>query len=259
MLPMSEARLLLAHVIRQPAIWLLAHDDEMLPAATVIAFETLLRRRMAGEPVAYLLGQREFYGRDFVTSPAVLIPRPETELLVDIALQKIGVGATANILDLGTGSGCIAITLALECPQARVTAVDTSSAALIIAQENARRLGATVRFLASDWFAALEDERFDLIVGNPPYVAAGDPHLIQGDLRHEPRAALVSGLAGLEAISRIVGVTPEHLVRGGSLWLEHGYGQAAAVHALLVASGFEAIEHHRDLAGIPRLSGGMRK
>lgn len=261
MLPTSEARLLLAHVMGKPAAWLLAHDEQTLPAETLAAFQALLQRRAAGEPVAYLLGRREFYGRDFSVSPAVLIPRPETEFLVEFALKKVGAGDTATILDLGAGSGCIAITLALECPGAQVTAIDASPAALAVAQENARRLApqATVRFLASDWFSALAGERFDLIVSNPPYIAAADPHLAQGDLRHEPRTALASGADGLDAIANIIALAPEHLTPGGGLWLEHGYDQAAAVRALLAAAGFTAIEQHRDLAGIVRISGGRRK
>ncbi|MBI5862195.1 MAG: peptide chain release factor N(5)-glutamine methyltransferase [Rhodocyclales bacterium] len=294
MLPASEARLLLAHVMGKPAAWLLAHDEQTLPAETLAAFQALLQRRVAGEPVAYLLGRREFYGRDFSVSPAVLIPRPETELLVEFALRKVGAGEatalqggraknaqlcrpglsasrggllavadgdTATILDLGAGSGCIAITLALECPGAQVTAIDASPAALAVAQENARRLApqATVRFLASDWFSALAGERFDLIVSNPPYIAAADPHLAQGDLRHEPRTALASGADGLDAIANIIALAPGHLTPGGCLWLEHGYDQAAAVRALLAAAGFTAIEQHRDLAGIVRISGGRMK
>lgn len=258
-LPPGEARLLLAHVVQHPAAWLLAHNEQTLPAAALDTFQMLVRQRAAGEPVAYLLGQREFYGREFSVSPAVLIPRPETELLVEIALEKIGAGTTADILDLGTGSGCIALTLALERPQARATAVDASPAALAVAQENAQRLGAGVRFLLSDWFAALKSERFDLIVGNPPYIAAKDPHLGQGDLRHEPSTALASGEDGLEALSKIIAAAPAHLVPGGSLWLEHGYDQATAIRALLAAAGFTAIEQHMDLAGIVRVSGGTLK
>lgn len=265
-LPMSEARLLLAHVLARPVAWLLAHDDDVLTEVVREDFLALVARREAGEPLAYLLGRREFYGREFTVSPAVLIPRPETELLVELAraelalLQKVGAGDTPTlrptILDLGTGSGCIALTLALECPQTQVTAVDASLGALAAAQDNARRLGANVRCVHSDWFAALEGERFDLIVGNPPYIAAADPHLGQGDLRHEPRSALASGEDGLAAIRRIIREAPTHLQSGGRLWLEHGFDQAAAVRALLTAAGFEAIEQHRDLAGIVRISGG---
>jgi release factor glutamine methyltransferase len=215
-------------------------------------------RRAAGEPVAYLLGLREFYGRDFAVTPDVLIPRPETELLVDIAVEKVGADGTVNILDLGTGSGCLAVTLALELPLARVTAVDVSPAALDVAHGNAARLGARVAFVASDWFAALPPARYDLIVANPPYIAAGDPHLAQGDLRFEPAGALTDHADGLAAIRRIVMAAPHWLVPGGWLFFEHGYDQAAAVHALLADAGFAAIEQRRDLAGIVRASGGRR-
>ncbi|MCK9380796.1 MAG: peptide chain release factor N(5)-glutamine methyltransferase [Sulfuritalea sp.] len=258
-LPASEARLLLGHVLGRPAAWLIAHDDEVLGEAALLSFASLVARRAGGEPVAYLIGQREFFGREFAVSPAVLIPRPETELLVDIALAEVGAGKTAtgavSILDLGTGSGCLAITLALEIPQAQVTAVDASAAALNIARGNAERLGAQLRFLQSDWFAALGSERFDLIVTNPPYIAASDPHLAAGDLRHEPQAALASGADGLDAIRHIITAAPAHLAPGGQLWLEHGYDQAEPVRELLAASGLVDIEQHRDIAGIVRVSG----
>ena len=267
-LPGNEARLLLGHVLQQPPVWLLTHDDGVLDEAALSAFNGLIARRHAGEPVAYLLGYREFFGRDFVTAPGVLIPRPETELLVAIALKKLGVGDTAaetetarnalQILDLGTGTGCIAITLALECPPACVTAIDASPAALTIAKENAQRSNAVVRFLQSDWYAGVEDETFDLIVSNPPYIAVADTHLTQGDLRFEPPAALASGAVGLDAMRHIIAAAPAHLSAQGQLWLEHGYDQAEAVCALLIAAGFIAIEQHRDLAGIVRVSGGVR-
>lgn len=266
-LPGSEARLLLGHVLLQPPVWLLTHDDAMLDAATLDAFDALVMRRAAGEPVAYLLGHREFFGRDFVTRPGVLIPRPETELLVDLALKKLGTprglpagraGETPHVLDLGTGSGCLAITLALECPLAQVTALDVSSEALAIAAENARRLTANVRFLRSDWYAAVRGEVFDIIISNPPYIAVADAHLTQGDLRFEPPAALASGADGLDAIRHIITTAPAYLSAHGELWLEHGYDQAEAVRELLIAAGFVAIEQHRDLAGIVRVSGGRR-
>ncbi len=290
-LPGNEARLLLGHIVQQPPAWLLAHGDETLDEAALCAFTALVARRHGGEPVAYLLGRREFFGRDFSTSPAVLIPRPETELLVEIALRKVmrsgipsdGAGETprgkpvypgtdskgtaedgrtadnaVRILDLGTGTGCIAVTLALHCAHAHVTAIDASAAALDIARANAHRLDAAVRFLESDWYSAVRGERFDLIVSNPPYIAAADPHLSQGDLRHEPSAALVGGADGLDAICDIIAAAPLYLSAQGQLWLEHGYDQAAAVRALLSAGGFVAIEQHRDLAGIVRVSGGMR-
>lgn len=266
-LPASEARLLLGYVLDRPAAWLIAHDDDMLEEADLLRFASLVARRKGGEPVAYLVGHREFYGREFAVSPAVLIPRPETEMLVDLALaQEVGVGATAkctatgatSILDLGTGSGCIAVTLALEIRQAEVTAVDTSAAALSVARENAERLGATLRLQRSNWFDQLAGETFDLIVANPPYIATTDPHLAAGDLRHEPEPALAGGADGLDAIRQIVAGAPRHLRPRGRLWLEHGYDQAAAVHELLAAAGFDDIQQHRDVAGIVRVSGGRR-
>ena len=267
-LPTSEARLLLGHVLQKPLAWLLAHDDDVLDEAGLSAFKTHVSRRAAGEPVAYLLGYREFFGREFLTTPATLIPRPETELLVERVIEKVGLkvgdGETAikhksrRILDLGTGTGCIAITLALECPDASVFAIDAHEATLNVAQANAQRLDADVRFLHSDWFAAVGGEKFDLIVGNPPYIAAEDAHLTQGDLRFEPPAALASGADGLDAIRHIIAAAPAHLSAYGQLWLEHGYDQADTVRALLAAAGFTAIAQHRDLAGIVRVSGGWR-
>lgn len=261
-LPTSEARLLLGHVLQKPLAWLLAHDDEVLDEARLSAFKTLVTRRAAGEPVAYLLGYREFFGREFLTTPATLIPRPETELLVERVIEKVGDGETAikhksrRILDLGTGTGCIAITLALECPDASVFAIDANEATLNVAQANAQRLNANVRFLHSDWFAAVGGEKFDLIVGNPPYIAAEDAHLLQGDLRFEPLAALASGANGLDAIRHIIATAPAYLNFAGELWLEHGYDQAEAVRELLDSAGFLHIEQHCDLAGIVRVSGG---
>lgn len=255
-IPPAEARLFLTHLLGRSAAWLEAHRDDPLAPADAGQFSALVARRAAGEPVAYLLRLREFYGRDFAVTPDVLIPRPETELLVDIGKEKVGAHETASILDLGTGSGCLAITLVLELPQVRVTAVDVSPAALAVARGNAARLGAPVEFVASDWFAALPPTCYELIVANPPYIAAGDPHLVQGDLRFEPAGALTDHADGLAAIRRIVAEAPRWLVPGGWLFLEHGYDQAAAVQALLAAAGFATIEQHRDLAGIVRASGG---
>lgn len=255
-LPTNEARLLLADLLQCTPVWLLTHDDESLDAAQAQAFADLVERRAAGEPIAYLLGQREFYGRRFRTTPATLIPRPETELLVDIALAKVGADGTDSILDLGTGSGCIAISVALERPHATVTALDVSPAALTVAQDNANRLGATVHFLHSDWFDSLDARGFDLILANPPYIAAADPHLQQGDLRFEPPDALASGADGLDAIRRIVCDAPRYLAPHGELWIEHGYDQAAAVRRLLCETGFDRVVSQRDLAGIERISGG---
>lgn len=252
----AEARLLLGHVLQRSSAWLEAHRDDVLAAAAAREFSMLVERRAAGEPVAYLLGVREFYGRDFTVTPDVLIPRPETELLVDIAKEKVSAGATAAILDLGTGSGCLAITLALELPGTKVMAADLSNAALAVARANAARLGAEAAFILSDWFAALPAQRFNLIVANPPYVAAGDPHLSVGDLRFEPIGALTDHADGLAAVRRIIADAPDWLAPGGWLFIEHGYDQAEAVRVLLAGAGFDGIEQHRDLAGIVRASGG---
>ncbi|MDO8959334.1 MAG: peptide chain release factor N(5)-glutamine methyltransferase [Rhodocyclaceae bacterium] len=256
----AEARLLLGQVSGRSAAWLEAHREEALAPPQLAAFNALVERRAAGEPVAYLLGTREFYGRDFAVTPAVLIPRPETELLVELAVAKVGAGDTAQraarILDLGAGSGCIAITLALELSLTRVTAVDVSPAALAVARDNATRLGVAVEFVESNWFAGLREERFDLIVANPPYVASGDSHLAQGDLRFEPASALTDHADGLAAIRHIVATAPRWLKPGGWLLFEHGYDQARAVRDLLVGAGFADIEQHSDLAGIVRVSGG---
>lgn len=257
----NEARLLLGHVVGQSLTWLIAHDDSHLSAAQLADFSSLCARRRRGEPIAYLTSHREFYGRAFVVGPGVLIPRPETELLVDIAKQEIavrvGVGKTAvRVLDLGTGSACIAISIALEYRSENLTVlgIDTSAQALAIARTNAERLNAPVRFVESNWFSALSGECVDLIVSNPPYIAEHDPHLSQGDLVYEPATALVSGPDGLDAIRIIVRDAADYLRPGGCLCLEHGHDQADAVHNLLQANGYHAIEQHLDIAGIVRVT-----
>lgn len=250
----AEAKLLLRHVLAASAAELAAHPERELSESQSSRYASLVLRRAAGEPIAYLVGSREFYGREFRVTPAVLIPRPETELLVEIARSKVSHGGTPRILDLGAGSGCVAITLALELG-CEVTAVDVSVDALAVARDNAKRLGARIRFIESDWFAAVEGE-FDVIVGNPPYVAEGDPHLAEGDLRFEPMTALACGSDGLSAIRRILAEARRHLAPGGWLLLEHGYDQAEAMRSLLAEAGFQSIEQHRDLAGIVRISGG---
>jgi len=255
-IPAGEARLLLRQVLGCTPADIAAHPERLLTPDESERFVTLVSRRAAGEPIAYLIGSREFFGREFQVTPAVLIPRPETEMLVEVALAKVSRDDTPRILDLGAGSGCVAITLALETGT-EVTAVDLSTEALAVARGNAQRLGATAQFIASDWFSAI-DGAFDLIVANPPYVAEGDPHLTEGDLRFEPALALACGADGLNAIRRIVADTPRHLLPGGWLFMEHGYDQAAAVRGLLVEAGFADIEQHRDLAGIVRISGGRR-
>ena len=257
-----DARVLAAHVLHVDAAWLIAHDTDAVADASCIAFDTLLAQRLVGKPTAYLVGAREFYGRPFQVSPDVLIPRPETELLVEQALARIPTDQVTDVLDLGTGSGCIAITLALERPLARVTAVDRSPAALAIAQRNADILNTRVEFLASDWFAAfmppgvLAERRFDLIVSNPPYIAAADPHLARGDVRFEPLTALAAGTDGLDDLRALATAAPAHLKPGGALLLEHGYDQADSVLALLRENGFRHLRSWVDLASIQRITGG---
>ncbi|WP_255988067.1 peptide chain release factor N(5)-glutamine methyltransferase [Chitinolyticbacter albus] len=251
-----DARLLLQHALGVSRAWLVAHDDDALEAAAVARFEALAVRRRAGEPIAYLLGVREFYGRDFSVGPGVLIPRPETELLVELALARAPQGA--SLLDLGTGSGCVPITLKLERPDLAVTALDISADALAIATRNAEGLGAKIRLLQSDWYAALGEERFDLIVSNPPYIVAGDAHLTQGDLRFEPIAALTDHADGLAHIRTIIAGAVSRLHPGGWLLFEHGYDQGPASRMLLAAAGFSATQTWQDLAGLDRVSGGIR-
>lgn len=248
--------MLLAFLLGRNVAYLAAHGDDALDATVEQQYIALVTRRYAGEPIAYLTQAREFYGRSFAVSSDVLIPRSETELIVDIVRDKFEPDAAIRILDMGTGSGCLAVTLALELPCAEVTALDVSAAALDVAVRNGRSLGGNVRFLVSDWFSAVADERFDLIVVNPPYIAEHDPHLAQGDLRYEPPRALASGADGQEALRHIVRNAQAHLREGGWLLLEHGYDQGEAVRRLLAAAGFFCIEQFRDIAGILRVSGG---
>jgi release factor glutamine methyltransferase len=256
-LVLFEAKLLLAHVLGRDRAWLAAHADEAVTAEQGKIFDGLARRRRDGEPVAYLIGRREFYGLDLAITPDVLIPRPETELLVDLALARLPAEGEARVLDLGTGSGAVALAIAAARRRAQVVGTDVSTVALALAAQNAARLGiGNVSFLASDWFTALQSERFDLIAGNPPYVAAGDPHLNEGDLRHEPPNALSSGGDGLNAIRVIVAAAPAHLARGGWLLLEHGHDQADTVGPLFRDAGFADVGAARDLAGILRVSYG---
>ncbi|MDO9064915.1 MAG: peptide chain release factor N(5)-glutamine methyltransferase [Sulfuricella sp.] len=253
-----EAQILLCHAIQQPRSWLAAHDRDPIPPEQAAAFTALLQRRLQGEPIAYILGEREFYSLDFKVTPAVLIPRPETELLVDLALERLPAGIPCRVLDLGTGSGAVAVTLALHRPQTDVVAVDQSAAALEIARENAQRLGTgNLRLIQSGWYSALDGEKFDLIVSNPPYIAAADPHLTQGDVRFEPPSALASGADGLDDIRAIIRDAAAHLKPDGWLLFEHGYNQAAACRELLAQAGFEQVASAADLAGIERISYGQ--
>ncbi|HNA81126.1 MAG TPA: peptide chain release factor N(5)-glutamine methyltransferase [Thiobacillaceae bacterium] len=252
-----EARQLAARALDVEKSWFIGHDKDRPEPAQAAAVETLVARRAAGEPVAYILGEREFFGRPFRVTPDVLIPRPETELLVEAALARLPPRRPARLLDLGTGSGCIAITLALETPGTEVVAVDASPAALEVARDNAARLKAAVGFVLSDWFGSLETSAFEVIVGNPPYIAAADPHLSRGDPRHEPRTALASGSTGLDDLARIVAGAPARLAPGGWLLLEHGRDQASAVAEFMAQSGFRELQCLRDLAGLDRVTLGQ--
>ena len=248
-----EAKILLGHVLRRNLAWLAAHGDEPMTAREAKAFDALARRRRDGEPIAYLTGRREFYGLDLEVTPDVLIPRPETELLVELALVRIDADEHAEILDLGSGSGAIALAIASERPNSSVLGVDLSVAAVALARRNASRLNlGNVAFLESDWFSAVPKKRYDAIVANPPYVAAGDAHLGEGDLRFEPPTALASGADGLTAIRSIIAGAAAYLAPRAWLLIEHGYDQADAVQAMLRDARFSDVQSRRDLAGIPR-------
>jgi len=251
-----EAELLLAFLLGKNRAFLIAHADDPADADAAQAAGRLFGRRAAGEPIAYLTGEREFYGFALRVTPAVLIPRPETERLVELALERIPAGAPTRVLELGSGSGAIAIALAHERPGLRITATDVSEAALDVARDNARRHGVAIEFARGDWCEALGAARFELIVSNPPYVAASDPHLAQGDVRFEPRRALVGGEDGLDCIRRIAAQAREHLSPGGWLLFEHGYDQGAACVELLRRLGYAKVEDFKDLSAVPRVSVG---
>lgn len=252
-----DAQALLAEVLGRPRSWLLAHGDDRLDDDQAARFAAALARRSAGEPLAYLRGRQEFYGLDLAVSPAVLVPRVDTETLVDWALELLAGRSGAAVLDLGTGSGAIALAIARHASQARVWAVDASPEALAVARANGAALGLDVSWHVGDWFGGLDATmRFDLIVANPPYIALGDPHLAA--LTHEPALALTSGADGLEAIRRISAAAPGRLQSGAWLLLEHGHDQAEAVAALLRGTGFVDVALKRDLAGRPRCTGGRR-
>ena len=250
-----EARVLIGHSLGVDHAWLIAHDTDPATPSQRRAIESMIARRAAGEPVAYILGEREFFGLSLAVTPAVLIPRPDTELLVEAALQRLPEHTACRVLDLGTGSGAVAIALARERPMAEVVAVEACAAALAVAQANACRLGVdNVQCVAGNWYAALGERKFDVIVSNPPYIAASDPHLDMGDLRFEPRQALASGHDGLHDLRVIVDGAPAHLTTGGWLLLEHGWSQGAACRALLETKGFSETRTLRDLAGHERVT-----
>lgn len=254
-----ENRILLCHATGLSRVQLITRGDQPIGEDEAARLEELLRRRLAGEPIAYIVGKREFFGLDFEVSEAVLIPRPDTELIVELAIERLP--QRGRLLDMGTGSGAIAVSVAHARPDAAVTALDVSEAALAVARRNAAKNAANnragVRFLHSDWFSALDaGEGFELIASNPPYIAAGDEHLSRGDLRFEPAGALTDHADGLSALRTIIHGSPAHLVPGGWLLMEHGYDQAASVRALLDAGGYREVQSWRDLAGIERVTGG---
>ncbi|MES2077175.1 MAG: peptide chain release factor N(5)-glutamine methyltransferase [Pseudomonadota bacterium] len=253
-----DNRILLCHALGLSRVGLITQSERLLTQDEAQRLAALLARRLAGEPIAYIVGRREFFGLPFEVTPAVLIPRPDTELLVELALERLPAGG--RLLDMGTGSGAIAVALAHSRRDAAVTALDVSTEALAVAGRNAASNGVALRLLHSDWYAALQgdhgDEVFDLIVSNPPYIASGDRHLAEGDLRFEPVGALTDHADGLAALRRIVAGAPRHLVAGGWLLMEHGYDQSAAVRELLRTQGYAEVQSWCDLAGIERVSGG---
>ena len=255
--PRADAEILLAYCLGKSRTWLFTWADKTLESAVVTAFQGLVTERLRGVPIAHLIGYREFWTLNLKVTPDTLIPRPETELLVETALALLP-PTPANVLDLGTGTGAIALSIASERPDCCVTACDFSAAALAVAQENAQSHGITnVTFVQSDWFTALPAQRFALIVSNPPYIEAADPHLQQGDVRFEPLSALAAGQDGLDDIRQIIHHAPDWLANNGWLLLEHGYNQGQAVTALLQERGFQAVRCLRDLAGNERVSLGQ--
>ncbi|MGL4767217.1 MAG: peptide chain release factor N(5)-glutamine methyltransferase [Formosimonas sp.] len=254
-LPALEARMLMQYVTQLSRTGLISHAYDELTVTQLAQLTTLTQRRLAGEPMAYIIGSREFYGREFIVTPDVLIPRPDTETLIDTLLDLYD-GQNWHVLDLGTGSGAIAITLALECPNWQVCAADISTAALTVAQRNATQLAATVQFEASDWLSAFTGQKFDLIVSNPPYIDVNDDHLNQGDLRFEPRIALTDQQNGLTNYIHLIDTVPDYLNNTGQLWFEHGYDQAEPISSLMRQKGYHNVRTVIDLGGNPRVTGG---
>ena len=253
-----DAHWLLSELLAQSRTWLLTHDDHRLTEHQAGAWSDGLARRAQGEPLAYVLGHKEFFGLDLVVSPAVLVPRPDTELLVEWAIETLQASSRppqqSRVLDLGTGSGAIALAIKHRCPAAQVSAVDASPEALAIARSNGQRLGLEVNWAPSHWWSALAGQRFDLVVSNPPYIREGDPHLAA--LGHEPQMALTAGPDGLADLRTIIGHAHHHLALGGSLLLEHGHDQSTAVQDLLARAGYSDISGRHDLAGHLRCAGG---
>jgi len=253
-----DARMLLQHVLNMPPAFLHTHPEQTLTSSQSQTFNQLVARRVAGEPIAYLIGERDFYDLTFKVTPAVLIPRPETELLVELALERIPKQQHCRVLDLGTGSGAIAITIAKHRPRTTVVGVDVSVDAVAVASINAKQIGVTnFKVINGSWFDVMKGVQFDLIVSNPPYVAEDDPHLAQGDLRYEPQLALTAKENGLACLQAISAAAPAHMNAGGWLLMEHGYDQATVCRKLLEHAGFKRIFSAPDLAGIMRVSGGQ--
>lgn len=256
-LPLLEARMIVGHVLGVSRAWMIAHDTDAMAADRLPQVQDMFKRRLAGEPMAYILGEREFMGLVFKTTPSVLIPRPDTELLVETAINLVQDQAGATVLDMGTGSGAIAVSIAHYCPQAKVMASDNSAQALAIARENAHNLGVPLVLVESDWYEQIPSGKFNLIVSNPPYIHHADRHLEQGDLRFEPQQALTDFSDGLAAIRVIIAGAGVFLHEGGWLWLEHGWDQAENVRSLLIKAGFVNVDSRKDLSGIERISGGQ--
>ncbi|MBV8605514.1 MAG: peptide chain release factor N(5)-glutamine methyltransferase [Pelomonas sp.] len=249
-----DAQLLLCHLLGVERTWLIGHDDQALTGGQVLMFEAVRRRRADGEPLAYIVGHKEFHGLALRVTRDTLVPRPDTEVIVDWALELLERRPTARVVDLGTGSGAIALAVKHAAPGARVEAVERSAAALAVARDNAVRLGLEVGWHAGDWFAPLAAQRYELVLSNPPYIADGDPHLPA--LTYEPDSALTAGPDGLRDLRAIIAATPEHLTPGGWLLLEHGYDQAEAVAGLLRERGFASVRLRLDLGGQARVTGG---
>jgi len=253
--PRLDSEVLLAHVLNKPRSWLHAWPEKSLESESAEQFESLVRERQAGKPIAYILGQREFWSLPFIVNEHVLIPRPETELLVEILLSALPKALATTVLELGTGSGAVALSIAKERPFWEITAVDISSEALVIAQQNAEALGIdTVGFIQSDWFSSVPAQKFDVIISNPPYIADDSPYLVEGDVQHEPRKALISGPDGLDDIRKISRDALNYLKPEGLLCLEHGYDQGEVVREILKVAGYCNIRTQKDLQGLDRMT-----
>jgi release factor glutamine methyltransferase len=258
--PRLDAEVLLCHILGVAQSYLYAWPEKILTAQQSAQFQALLARRAQGEPIAYLTGRKEFWSLELQVTENTLIPRPETELLVEQALARLPPDTEAQVIDLGTGTGAVALAIATERPHCRVLATDKSAAALKVAQANAIRLGLhQVAFVLSDWWATLADIKATVIVSNPPYVAADDPHLSQGDVKSEPQSALVAGVDGLADLRQLIAQSFSHLLTGGWLLLEHGYNQAEAVRALFEQYGYKAVTTYNDLARLPRVTAGRKR